>query len=256
MKANLFSSEGMKKSQIELPKIFETNIREDIVLKYFEADKVVQPYSPKEGAGLRQSAMGQVSHKRHDWKGQYGRGMSRIARKTMSRRGTQFYWVAANVPSTRGGRKAHPPKGIGREKKINKKEVKLAFNSAFAATAQKEYVLKHYPNSVNFDSLPLVIESLPAKTKELVKTLRNIFSENSDFLFKRKEVRAGKGKRRGRKYKTNAGALIVVGKDENNKIKGISIKHIDEIKISDLYPLGRVTIYTKKALEELSKEAR
>ena len=54
----------------------------------------------------------------------------------------------------------------------------------------------------------------------------------------------------GRKYKSNAGLLLVKAKDEKIKMKGIDVKSVHEISISDLYPLGRLTIYTEKALEE------
>jgi large subunit ribosomal protein L4e len=254
MKAVLFDSQGNKKGEITLPGIFNTKIREDIVHKYFEADKFIQPYAPNERAGLRQSAAGKISHKRHDWKGHYGKGMSRMPRKTMWRRGTQFYWVGANVPGTRGGRRAHPPRGYLLRKKINKKEIEIALNSVFAATAFKEYALKRYPKIKKIDSLPSIIESLPNKTSALIELLKKIFGENFELAIKNKIVRAGKGKLRGRKYKSNAGALIVVGKEENKKFRGFDIKSLDETKISDLYPLGRLTIFTKKALEELSKE--
>lgn len=254
MKTTTYSSTGEKKSQTELPKLFQTRIREDIVQKYFEVDKFIHPYSPTEGAGLRQSASGTISHKRHDWKGHYGRGISRVPRKTMYRRGTQFYWVGANIPGARGGRKAHPPKGIGKEKKINKKEIKLAIESGFAATASKEYVEKRYSTIKNIKEAPFVIESLPEKTKSLVLALKKIFGETYNLIFKNKKVRAGKGKLRGRKYKSNAGVLIVTANDENKNFKGLDIKSIKEVRISDLYPLGRLTIYTKKALEEMEKE--
>lgn len=256
MKTVLFNSDGTKKSQIDLPKIFETKIREDIVAKYFEAEKISQPYSIKDRAGLRHAAFGKISHKRHDWKGQYGRGMSRIPRKTMYRHGTQFYWVGANMPGTRGGRRAHPPIGIGKEKKLNKKEIKIAFNSAYAATANFDFIKSRYLSIQKIDSAPIIIESLPNKTKELSNSLKNIFANNYELVFKNKVVRAGVGKRRNRKYKSNAGALIVVAKDENKRFKGIEIKSIDELKIADFCPLGRLTIYTKKALDELAKETR
>jgi len=249
MKATLYSPDGKKKSQIELPKIFETAIREDLVKKYFEADKLIQPYASDPEAGKRQSASGTISHKRHDWKGHYGRGISRVPRKTMSRRGTQFNWVGANVPGTRGGRRAHPPKGIGKEKKINKKEMHLAFNSAFAATANSKIILSRYSSLEKIEA-PSVIESLPAKTKLLTKVLKEIF-KNDKLVFKNKTVRAGKGKTRGRKYKSNAGVLIITGKQEEKKMKGFDIKPSGEVVIADLYPLGRLTLYTQKSLKEL-----
>lgn len=254
MKAQLYSSKGEKKSQVDLPKNFSVQIRTDIVKKYFEADKFIQPYGPFQFAGLRQSASGTISHQRHDWKGHYGRGISRAPRKTMWRRGTQFFWVGANVPGARGGRQAHPPKGIGAEKKINKKEIKLAFDSAFAATANKELVVKRYSSLDKIEHVPFVVESLPTKTKEFKQLIKTIFGENANLAFKNREIRAGKGSMRGRRYKSNAGVLILVGKDEKIKLSGFDIKPITEVAIADLWPLGRLTIYTHKALESLNKE--
>jgi large subunit ribosomal protein L4e len=254
MKTQLYSSTGEKKSQIELPKIFSTRIREEIAQKYFEADKFIQPYSSFVGAGQRQSASGTISHKRHDWKGHYGRGISRAPRKTMWRRGTQFMWVGAQVPGSRGGRKAHAPKGIGKEKKINKKEIQLAMNAAFAATAQKDFVLKRYSSMEKIIEVPFVVEALPAKTKAFFEMLNKLLGENSKLAFKNKEVRAGKGKLRGRKYKSNAGILIVTSSKEKAKFAGLDVKTVQDVEISDLFPLGRLTIYTEKALHELVEE--
>ncbi len=121
MKATLFDSKGQKKSDLELPAFFNTSARDDVVAKYVEVQKFVvrQPYSSYEEAGKRHSASGTISHKRHEWKGHYGKGISRTPRKTMYRRGTQFFWIGAEVSHTRGGRMAHPPQGIYAHRKIN-----------------------------------------------------------------------------------------------------------------------------------------
>ncbi len=251
MKATLFTVSGEKKGTIDLPAVFATPVREEIAAKYFEAEKYRQPSSVSSDAGMRQNAQGQISHKRHDWKGHYGKGISRAPRKTMSRRGTQFFWVGANAPGTRGGRKAHPPRGIFAEKKINKKEVKIALNSAFAATTNIEYVKKRYATLQHIEHVPMVIESFPQKTKPLVALLKKMFANNINLALKKKEVRSGKGKLRNRKYKSNAGVLIVTSTEEKVKFKGFDIKNTKEVKISDLYPLGRLTIYTQKAVTEL-----
>jgi large subunit ribosomal protein L4e len=253
MKSTIYDKSGKKKGEITLPSLFSIRVREDIVKKYFEADRFIQPYASKIEAGKRQSASGTISHKRHDWKGHYGRGIARLPRKTMWRRGTQFIWVGANVPGTRGGRKAHPPKGIGKEKKINKKEIKIAFNSAFAATAKPNLIIKRYSSLEKISQVPIIIESLPTKTKDLIKLIKEIFKENSYLAIKKKAVRSGKGKLRGRKYKSNAGVLILTSPTEKTKFAGFDVKSIDEVSISDLVPLGRLTIYTKKAIEDLSK---
>ena len=58
MKATLFSKTGEKLSSLELPQLFGTKIREDMVLKYFEAEKFIlaQPYSHGPESGKRHSA--------------------------------------------------------------------------------------------------------------------------------------------------------------------------------------------------------
>lgn len=254
MKAALFDSKGTKKGEIELPKLFETEIREDLVWKVYEAEKEVQPYAPFEEAGKRHSASGTISHRRHEWKGHYGKGMSRIPRKAMWRRGTQFFWIGAEVSGTRGGRRAHPPKLFHSEKKINKKERLLALNSALAATVNKEYISARYASLDKTEHLPAVIESMPSKTKDFVSALKNMYAENYLKMLKTKAARAGKGNLRGRKSKSNAGILIVVAPTEKANFKGVDIRTTKNLAITDLYPLGRASIFTKKAIEALAGE--
>ena len=255
MKATIYNLSGHKKGETELPEIFRNKIREDIVLKLFEAERfsAKQRYSPFKEAGKRHSASGTISHRRHEWKGHYGKGISRVPRKTMWRRGTQFYWIGAEAASTRGGRRAHPPRVDRREGKINKKEKIIAMHSAFAATAHENYILKRYSSLDKLNiKFPIIIESAnKIKTKEFIKFLQNLLGEMFNLAIKRKSIRAGKGKSRGRKYKSNAGILLIMGKDENMKMTGIDIKKTNEVNVMDLYPLGRLTIYTEKALEEL-----
>ena len=253
MKAQLFDSSGNKKSEIELPEIFNSVIREDITAKLFEVEKEVQPYGPYEEAGKRHVASGTISHRRHKWKGAYGKGISRVPRKRMWRRGTQFYWVGAEISSARGGRRAHPPKMVHTPKKINKNEAKLAMNSAIASTANKDYIVKRYSSLNEIKAAPFVIESVPIKTGDALSSLKKIFGDLFSLVLKNKVVRPGRGKTRGRKYKSNAGLLLVTAKDESIKIKGIDVRNLSEIKVADLYPLGRLALYTKKSLEELKK---
>ncbi|MEI6731213.1 MAG: 50S ribosomal protein L4 [archaeon] len=251
MKAQLFDVKGAKKAQLEMPAVFDTKVREDIAAKLFEVDKFVtrQPYATYDEAGKRHSASGTISHKRHEWKGHYGKGISRTPRKTMYRKGTQFFWIAAEVSHTRGGRAAHPPQGMWRPRKINDKEVQIAMNSALAATVNASFVVNHYSSLSSFAG-PAVIESLPVKTKDLMATLKAIYADAFRLTFKIKEVRAGRGKRRGRRFKSNAGLLIVTGNKETANFSGIDIIPASELRIGDVYPLGRLTLYTKAALEE------
>lgn len=251
MKTTLFDVKGNKKSEVALPAVFDTHVRDDLASKYFELEKSHQPYSHNPMAGRKHSASGTISHLRHSWKGHYGKGIARIPRKTMWRRGTQFYWVGAEIASTRGGRRVHGPVLYRKYRKMNKKEAELALNSAFAATADKNHVVARYASLKEIAFAPAIIEELPAKTGELVDALQKIYGNEFSLVMKNKEVRAGKGKARGRKYKSNAGLLIVKGRDEKGKFSGLDVKSANTVEIADLYPLGRLTLYTKKALEEL-----
>ncbi len=253
MKAKLFDSTGKQSSEIELPEAFDSAIREDISAKCFEAEKfeLRQPYSSFDEAGKRHSASGTISHRRHEWKGHYGKGIARLPRKTMWRRGTQFFWIGAEVSQARGGRVAHPPVGLYSLRKINQKEKRIALYSALAATFSKDKIKQRY-SSANFPTSSAVIESLPSKTKELLTSVKNVFGNASEKLVKVKEVRAGKGKSRGRKYKSTAGLLILTSQDEHVKCSLFDVKSLDSLAIRDLYPLGRIVLYTQKALDEIS----
>lgn len=260
MKAQLFDLSGNKKSEIALPALFDTPVREDLIFKYFESEHLSQrqPYSTWKEAGKRHSASGRLSHRRHKWKTQYGKGQARIPKKTMWRRGTQFNWVGAEVSNTRGGRVAHPPSGLLIFRKINKKEKTYAIHSALSATFHPELINKRYASITSNNVHSAVIESLPVKTSTLIESLQKIFGEAFNLVLKNKVIRAGKGKSRGRKYKSNAGLLLIKSDKEKSTFKGLEVKSAKEVQISDLYPLGRLTLYTKDALEELSskKEAK
>jgi len=253
MKAQLYDSKGEKKSEVALPGLFDTKPREDITSKAFQSFKfmLMQPYSHDPRAGRKHVASGRISHRRHEWGGHYGKGISRIPRKLMYRRGTQFYWVGAEVTSARGGRRVHGPKLIKAPKKINKQEFVLALHSALASTFDSSFVSKRY-SSLSSPIKSIVIESKldNMKSKELLNLIKKIFP-NISIILQKKVVRAGKGKLRGRKYKSISGLLLVKGKDENIKTPGIDIVSASELSLMDLYPLGRLAIYTEKAIKEL-----
>src|SRR3989338_5164338 len=121
MKTKILTNTGHGK-EAEVPKLFTQTVREDLAQKFFEISKEQTPYAPGEYSGMKYSASGIAKHRRHVWKTQYGHGISRVPRKIMWRRGTQFYWVGATVSGTRGGRAAHPPRveHFLAEKKMNK----------------------------------------------------------------------------------------------------------------------------------------
>lgn len=258
MKAVLYSIDGSKGKEIELPKIFSSVIREDILKKTFEAEKFQQPYGPNPMSGRKHSASGIIRHLRHVWKGGYGSGRSRIPRKIMWRRGNQFYWIGAEASSTRGGRRAHPPKIVHNmiQKKINKKEKTIAIASGIAGTVQPEFIKNRYERLKNEKiESPFIVESkiVDLKTSKLTETLKKILKNAYVVAEPEKSVRSGKGKRRNRKYKKSKGVLIVTGKNEEIKTKKFDVRKVSEISSQDLYPLGRITVYTENAVKELGE---
>lgn len=254
MKSQVFDLNGNKIKTVDLPEIFSVRIREDLAQKYYEASKQFAPHSPSPLAGRRGSASGTISHRRHEWKGHYGKGISRVPRKAMWRRGEQFYWIGAEINMARGGRAVHAPLLVRRLLKINKKEKLIAMHSALGATTQIDYVKRRYENLHNASiDLPLVIASplKEIKSKQFIEFLRKVLGDNFEIALKQKKIRAGKGKLRGRKLKSNAGLLLIRGSDEKIKMSGIEIKSVKDVEIRDLYPLGRLTLYTEHALKEL-----
>jgi len=263
MKADILSIDGKKVKHIDLPSCFSQLIREDMIAKVLEVKKRQQPYSPSLIAGKQHSASGKIVHRRHVWKSGYGRGISRIPRKIMSRKGSQFNWVGAEISSATGGRRAHPPKILSmiNTKKINKKELKTALISAISATANEKNVSKKYERlkDKKIENLPLIVESkfISLKTKELIASLKKIVGKTLFGLaLQKKTVRSGKGKLRGRKYKKNAGLLLVTGDNEKLKTNAFEVVNIKNLSITDLAKggPGRITLYTENAIKELGEK--
>ncbi|MBR9704470.1 50S ribosomal protein L4 [Candidatus Pacearchaeota archaeon] len=258
MKIQILDIEGKKVKEISTD-LFNEPVREDIIYKIVETEKITQPYRTKARAGMDISASGKVKRKRHSWGSDRGRGMSRIPKKTMWRRGTQFSWIGAIVPGTRGGRRAHPPKGINKIKKINKKEYVKAMLSCLSYVNSTEEIKNKYMRLKDKQidvKLPIVVDEkiLKLKTKELFNSLKKILGELYPVSIQVKKQRAGIGKLRGRRYKKNSGALIVLGNKENLKVSGIDVYRVNDLTVSDFANNGsRITIFSENAIKDLEK---
>jgi len=258
MKLQILDITGKNIREIET-ELFEEPIREDIIARIVEAEKIKTPVSPKYRAGMDRSASGNITKRRHVWKSDRGKGLARLPRKIMWRRGTQFNWVAAIVPGTRGGRRAHPPKSNINDKKINKKELKKALLSALSYVSDVEKVKNKYSTLMDKKiemNFPLVIEEkiLKLNTKQFLESLKEILKDFYDVAIQKKSIRAGIGKMRGRKYKKNAGLLFVIGNKENKSIKGIEVLKVNQLIVSDLASNGsRLTLFSENAIKDLEK---
>lgn len=261
MKLIVLDINGNKIKETE-SNIFDSQIREDIVQKIAEVEKEKQPYAPYIWAGMETSASGNVKHNRHVWKSDRGKGLSRYPKKKMSRSGDRFVWVGAVIPGVRGGRRAHPPKLGGRIRKINRKEYIIGLKSALAMIASAELVKKKYKSLEQKElgiNLPIIVDSkiLALKTKEFLSALKRILGNANEIAFQKKIIRAGIGKMRGRKYKKSAGIILVIGNEEEKKMKEVEIRKADELAIGDLTSNGaRLTIFTERAVKDIEERLK
>jgi large subunit ribosomal protein L4e len=244
-KVNVYGVDGTVKEKIDLPKVFETPYRPDIIKKSFEVVHSNQrhPYGSDPLAGTRH-AVASVGK---------GRGMSRVPRLTQGQ-------AAALAPCVVGGRRAHPPK-VERnwKEKMNKKENKLARNSALAATADKSIVAQRGHAFDEKITLPIVVDDAfetMKKTKEVIDVLEKIGVYNDVLRSANgKHIRAGRGKMRGRRYRMPKSLLIVSTKEvlekSSGNLSGVDVTHPHQLNIECLAPggvAGRLTVFTKSAL--------
>ena len=264
MKLKVRTQTGQSKNEQDMPKQFNEPVNPNLIRRAVAVIRSNrrQKYGAAPEAGKRASAY--LSKRRNSYRSTYGIGQSRTPRKVMSSRGTRFNWVGAFVPQTVGGRRAHPPKADRIwDQKMNKKERRKAIRSAISATVIKEIVCKKHNNVP--DNYPFLIEDAFEnidKTKKIKEALNKIGLTEELARTENKKVRAGKGKRRGRKYKKKVGPLIVVSKEckllkSATNIPGISIVEVDKLNAELLAPgteFGRITLFTKSAVERLEKE--
>jgi large subunit ribosomal protein L4e len=256
MKVSLKDLRGKEIESLELPSVFNTPFRPEIIKKVY-----VNVLSTKFQPQGRYPAAGEIvsAESRNT-----GLGMARIARARGE--GFQRAGQAAGVAGVRSGRLAHPPVSWKKNyKKINKKEKQLGFWSAIAATSNKDIIEKRGHNVGKISAFPIVVANdleKITKTAELRKTLLSLGLED-DLKRSTNTVRvpSGKSRLRGRKKHTALSCLIVVSKDSpvsklKKSLPGVNIVSIEKLSIMDLVPGTkpvRLTIYTKNAIDSMNK---
>ncbi|OPY29081.1 MAG: 50S ribosomal protein L4 [Methanobacterium sp. PtaU1.Bin242] len=255
-KIKVYSLEGEATEEIELPEIFMEEFRPDLIKRAVISSQTarIQPWGTDPMAGKRTTAESFGA----------GRGAAMVPRVKGSRHPAGS--KGAFVPQAVGGRRAHPPR-VARiiHEKINKKEKRLAIRSAVAATANQELVELRGHRVENLPQIPIVVDDEIIKVKRTSET-RKIFKKLGvmDDVVRAKsgrKIRAGRGKTRGRKYKSPKGPLLVVGEDKGISLgarnhPGVDVVVVDNLNAELLAPgthPGRLTIYTKSAIEKLGE---
>ena len=248
VKAKVRDLKGNDAGEVALPEAFSEPVRVELIRRAVVAAQAnrLQPYGPNPRAGLDHAVKG--------WG--VGRGVSRVPRLTISRR-------AAVAVQAVGGRRAFPPvpERVWAEK-VNRKERRLAIRSAVAATALTEMVRGR---GHRFEgTLPLVvvddIQGLK-KTADVVETLLALGLKEEMARTAERKIRAGKGTRRGRKYRRPVGPLIVVGEDQGismggRNIPGLDVVTADQLCAEDLAPgtqPGRLVVWSASAIRRIGE---
>ncbi|MEJ5327948.1 MAG: 50S ribosomal protein L4 [Candidatus Bathyarchaeia archaeon] len=248
----IFDLQGKPVDKLVLPDVFETPIRPDVIKRAVLAvqSSRLQPQGRDPMAGKRTSAESRGT----------GMGIARVPR--VKGGGGR----AAFAPSTVGGRQPHPPKAEKKiVKRIPKKEARLALFSAIAATASKEAVAARGHRIEDVPEIPLIvtdqIEELN-RTSELEAAITNLGILADIYRVKEsRKIRAGKGKRRGRKLKQAVGPLIVVAENKGiaeaaSNLPGVDVATISNLNVELLAPgthPGRLTLWTSGAIKQLAK---
>ena len=244
MKIATFTITGTKDGEIELPIIFSTPFRRELIHKVW-TNLTSHKFQPQ---GRHPSAGQDVVADSND--PPTGQGVSRVARAQGGGGGRQGQ--GAEVASTRGGRK------------LNKKENKLALCSAIAATASKELIQARGHKIEGVETFPIIvsneIESI-SKTSDISKVLDSLkLTQDTERLEARKS-RSGQSRLRGRSKKIGKSILFVT-KDSTEISKaigalpGVEVKNAKDLSVLDLAPGAhpiRLTVYSKAAIEEIAK---
>jgi large subunit ribosomal protein L4e len=250
--AKIFNLKGKPIGKTELPNVFATPLRPDVIKRAVLSIQShrLQPQGRDPMAGKRTSAESRGT----------GMAMARVPRiKGGSGR-------AAFAPGTVGGRQPHPPTSEKKiVKRIPKKENRLALLSAIAATASKEVVASRGHAVEGVPQIPLIVaDSIGelTKTREVEEALVHLGVLLDIYRVRdSRKIRAGKGKRRGRKMKQAVGPLIVVVDNKGlaeaaGNIPGVDVVTVNGLNAEILAPgahPGRLTLWTNGAIERLDK---
>ena len=258
----VFSMDGASSREIEVPSHFSERVRPDLILRAYNAAmrNRMQPHGTDPMAGKRSSA--KYMGLRKGWGHSYSYGQSRIPRLMLS--GGRRVGEAKIVPQAVGGRRAHPPEAIHvPHEKINDKEKLKAIRSAIAATASGEWVKERGHNVTGVTQFPLIVESAFAgitKSKKAIDVLEKLGCGYDLARADVRTTRAGKGKMRGRPYKTKKSILVVVGSagaDVSRAVRnipGVDVARVNQLNAKLLAPggvPGRLTVWTEDAITQL-----
>merc|ERR1712063_173018 len=251
----IWGAEGNRTGQVSLPAVLVAPIRSDVVqFVHTNLNKNNrQAYAVSTKAGHQTSA--------ESWG--TGRAVARIPRVPGG--GTHRAGQGAFGNMCRGGRMFAPTKVWRRwHRRVNLNQKRMAVCSALAASALPSLVMARGHSIDNVPEIPLVISNDSVsgleKTKAAVSLLQAVHAyDDVERSKESKNIRAGQGKRRNRRFTARVGPLVVY--DESGpltrafrNLPGVELCQVSRLNLLRLAPgghLGRFIIWTEGALKQL-----
>jgi large subunit ribosomal protein L4e len=253
---SVFSLSGDKAGETTLPQVMTAPLRPDIVqFVHTNMNKNHrQAYAVNVHAGKQVSA--------ESWG--TGRAVARIPR--VGGGGTSRSGQGAFGNMCRGGRMFAPTKTWRKwHKKINVTQKRYAVASALAASAVPALVMARGHRIDEVPEIPLVMDnSIEASKKtSAAKDILAAVGALADVekAADSKQIRAGKGKARNRRYTLRRGPLIIYKTNDGveqafRNLPGVELCCVDRLNLLQLAPgghMGRFCVWSQAALDSLNE---
>lgn len=257
------------KRSAELPAVFTAPIRPDVV-RFVHTNvrkNARQPYGVKVHFGPMGKVAG-MQHSAHSWG--TGRAVARIPRVSAS--GTHRAGQGAYGNMCRGGRMFNPTRTWRKwHKKISKGQRRYALASALAASAVPALVMARGHRIDDVAEIPFVVEddlfNDSANTKASINGLAQLGIDAELKRASERQMRAGKGKMRGRRRTSKRGPLVIFdGSGDPEKVNNLkrSLRNIRAVDMCDVNAMnllqlapgghvGRFIIWTESAFKRLNE---
>ena len=249
----VYDLEGKAIGKVDVPACFGVPVRPDLIKRAVVAvqSHSFQSQSRNRLAGKRTTAesMG------------VGRGIARIPRVKGERYPKAN--LAAFAPGTVKGRLAFPPSSMRVvRKEINRKELRLAMQSALAATCSIDHVKQRGHRIKPDRELPIVVSDQieqVTKSSEANTVLRSLDVWEDVARASNRGLRAGRGSVRGRSSKNSISVLFIIGKRQGaekafRNFPGVKVVDVTSLNVNDLAPgthAGRLTVWSESAIRSI-----
>jgi len=251
---SVFSLTGEKTATTPLPAVFEAPIRPDIVqfvhTNMNKNNRQAYAVSMKAGKQVSASSWGT------------GRAVARIPR--VGGGGTSRSGQGAFGNMCRGGRMFAPTKTWRKwNRKINTTQKRYAVSSALAASAVPALVMARGHKVDEVPEIPLVLDTSLESTKK-TSAAKDILAsvgalDDVEKAAASKQVRAGKGKMRNRRYTLRRGPLVIYNENDGvaqafRNLPGVELCCVSRLNLLQLAPgghMGRFCIWSQAAVEAL-----